>query len=75
MKTMRQCHPSSVFEIGASMTLARKMLLESLVGHFALLGELHPKKAAAPMACRAKRYVRATLKGCTTPPRGRRIAA
>jgi hypothetical protein len=57
------------------MTPARRMLLESLVRHFALLRELHRKKTAAPIACPAQRYVRATLNGCTTPPRRRRIAA
>ena len=55
------------------MTYARKMLLESLVGHLALLGERHPKKAASPIARLAKRYVRTALHGCT--PRSGRIAA
>ena len=36
--------------------MSRKMLLESILGHLALLEQKHPKKAATPVARRAKRY-------------------
>lgn len=37
--------------------MSRHLLLESLLGHLALLAEKHPKKAASPVARRAKRYI------------------
>ncbi len=44
------------------MTPARKMLLESLSGHLALLAATHPKKAATPVARRAALHVRQSLR-------------
>jgi hypothetical protein len=41
--------------------MSRNLLLQSLLGHLALLAEKHPKKAASPVARRAKRYVKLTL--------------
>ena len=41
--------------------MSRHLLLQSLLGHLALLAEKHPKKAASPVAKRAKRYARLTL--------------
>ena len=41
--------------------MSRNLLLQSVLGHLALLAEKHPKKAASPVARRAKRYVRLTL--------------
>lgn len=41
--------------------MSRQLLLQSLLGHLALLAEKHPKKAASPVAKRAKRYARLTL--------------
>lgn len=41
--------------------MSRHLLLQSLLGHMALLAEQHPKKAASPVAKRAKKYVRLTL--------------
>ena len=41
--------------------MSRHLLLQSLLGHIALLAEKHPKKAASPVARRAKRYARLTL--------------
>ena len=41
--------------------MSRHLLLQSLLGHLALLAEKHPKKAASPVARRAKRYARMTL--------------
>jgi hypothetical protein len=35
----------------------RHLLLESLLGHLALLAEKHPKKAASLVARRARRYI------------------
>ena len=41
--------------------MSRHLLLQSLLGHLALLAEKHPKKAATPVAKAAKRYARLTL--------------
>ena len=41
--------------------MSRNLLLQSLLGHMALLQEKYPKKAASPVAKRAKRYARMTL--------------
>ena len=41
--------------------MSRHLLLQSLLGHLALLAEKHPKKAASPVARKAKQYARATL--------------
>jgi hypothetical protein len=41
--------------------MSRHLLLQSLLGHLALLAEKHPRKAASPVAKRAKRYVKLTL--------------
>ena len=41
--------------------MSRNLLLQSLLGHLALLAEKHPKKAASPVARRAKQYVKMTL--------------
>jgi len=35
----------------------RRLLLQSVLGHLALLEEKYPKKAASPVARRAKRYI------------------
>jgi hypothetical protein len=45
------------------MTAARHRLLETLSGHLSLLGKRHPQKAASPVARKARRYVRALLRG------------
>ena len=55
------------------MTLARKLLMETLVGHFAWLEATHPNKASSPLARKARRYARITLKKCETP--SKRLAA
>ena len=41
--------------------MSRNLLLQSVLGHLTLLAEKHPKKAASPVAKRAKRYVWLTL--------------
>ena len=41
--------------------MSRNLLLQSVLGHLTLLAEKHPKKAALPVARRAKRYVKMTL--------------
>jgi hypothetical protein len=41
--------------------MSRHLLMESILGHMALLAEQHPEKAASPVARRAKRYVRLSL--------------
>ena len=50
--------------------MGRNLLLQSVLGHLALLAEKHPKKAASPVAKRARRYVTLSLK-----PQPRRAAA
>ena len=49
----------------------RRLLLQSVLGHLALLEEKYPKKAASPVARRAKRYIqpRELSRFCTGPPR------
>jgi hypothetical protein len=39
--------------------MARNLLIESLLGHLALLQARHPKKAASPVARRLKRHLSA----------------
>jgi hypothetical protein len=41
--------------------MSRTLLLQSVLGHLTLLAEKHPKKAALPVAKRAKKYVKLTL--------------
>ena len=55
------------------MTLARKLLMETLVGHFALLEATHPDKASLPLAQKMRRYVKTTLRRCES--HGKRHAA
>lgn len=44
------------------MSIGRKLLLETLVGHFAWLESTHPRKAATKKARRAKRAVEMCLR-------------
>jgi hypothetical protein len=53
------------------MTDARKMLLETLAGHIALLHTKDPQKAATPVVKETERYVKMALR--MPPPR--RLAA
>jgi hypothetical protein len=55
------------------MTLARKLLMETLLGHFAWLSATHPAKAASPLARKARRYAKTTLRKCESQER--RLAA
>jgi len=48
------------------MTPARKLLLETLTGHFALLKNSHPLKASMPLARRARQAVRCQLRSGVT---------
>lgn len=41
--------------------MSRNLLLQSVLGHLTLLAEKHPRKAASPVAKRARRYVKLTL--------------
>jgi hypothetical protein len=41
--------------------MSRNLLMQSVLGHLALLAEKHPKKAASAVAKRARRYARLTL--------------
>jgi hypothetical protein len=56
---------------GANMTDGRRMLLESLSGHLALLKAAHPRKAATNTAKRAQRAIALSLRDGTQPPRKR----
>ena len=38
------------------------LLLQSIQGHLHLLAQKHPKKAASPVARKAREYVQASLK-------------
>ncbi len=42
--------------------MSRHLLLQSVLGHLALLAEKHPRKAASPVARKAKSHARATLR-------------
>jgi hypothetical protein len=44
------------------MSDGRRMLLETLSGHLALLKTAHPRKAATATAQRAQRYVQKSLR-------------
>ena len=44
------------------MTASRKMLLETLVGHMELLESTYPRKACSPLARKARRYVKMSLR-------------
>ncbi len=44
------------------MTHGRKMLLETLAGHIALLESVNPRKASSPVARKTRRYIKACLK-------------
>jgi hypothetical protein len=37
--------------------MSRILLLQSVIGHLALLEQKHPKKAASPVAKKTKRYI------------------
>ena len=50
------------------MTDARKMLLETLAGHIALLQINYPRKAATAVAKKAEQYVKLALR-CPPPKR------
>ena len=44
------------------MTTRNEMLLQSVLGHLALLAEKYPKKAATPVARKAKMSIEQALK-------------
>ena len=53
---MRGGHGRNVIQLkGVHMT--RQLLIESLIGHLALLERRHPRKAASPVAKRLKRHL------------------
>jgi hypothetical protein len=47
---------------GVDMTDGRRMLLETLAGHFALLKSAHPRKANTATAQKAHRYIAKSLR-------------
>ena len=54
---------------------ARRMLLETLAGHFAWLEEAHPRKAATAKVQRTRRYVEGKLRACESQCARKRKAA
>ena len=44
------------------MTVSRKMLLETLIGHLDLLESAHPRRASSTLARKTRRYVRMSLR-------------
>jgi hypothetical protein len=54
--------------------MRRQLLLQSVLAHLALLAEKHPKKAASPVARKARQYITHSLRPAQagTP---RRLAA
>ncbi len=46
----------------ADLTCGRRLLLETLAGHFELLKANHPRKAASATAKKAHRYIEQTLR-------------
>ena len=42
--------------------MRRQLLLQSVLAHLALLAEKHPKKAASPVARRARQYINHSLR-------------
>ena len=44
-------------EVGKERKMKSLLLLQSVMGHLALLEQKYPKKAASPVARRAKRYI------------------
>ncbi len=52
--------------------MSRHLLMQTVLGHLALLAEKHPRKAASPVARRAKVLAEATLK--VRKPHGRQAA-
>jgi hypothetical protein len=55
--------------------MSRSLLLQSILGHMALLAEQYPEKAASPVAKRARRYVKLSLHGAGPSGAGGRGAA
>jgi hypothetical protein len=47
--------------------MSRILLMQSILAHMALLAEKYPHKAASPVAKRAKRAVKMSLKATTAP--------
>jgi hypothetical protein len=54
--------------------MRRELLLQSVLAHLTLLAEKHPKKAASPVAKRARQYITHSLRP-TSAGSARRAAA
>ena len=52
-----------------SSAMSRQLLMQSVLGHLALLAEKHPKKAATPVARRAMLFAEASLRPRRQPLR------
>jgi hypothetical protein len=55
--------------------MRRHLLMQTILGHLALLAEQHPRKAASPVARRAKVWAQASLRPRKQPVRPVRTAA
>ena len=55
--------------------MSRLLLMESLLGHLALLAEKYPEKAASAVAKRAKRVAKMTLKAPPPAHQGAQAAS
>jgi hypothetical protein len=51
------------------LVMRRTLLLQTVQAHLALLAEKHPKKAATPVAMKARRYVAHSLRPINSPQR------
>jgi hypothetical protein len=54
--------------------MRRQLLLQSVLAHLTLLAEKHPKKAASPVAKKARQYITHSLRPAQ-PGSARRAAA
>lgn len=52
---------------GVFMMSRNLLLMQSIQGHLELLARKHPKKAASPVARKAKRYVQSCLRQAHRP--------
>jgi hypothetical protein len=57
------------FRMESNMSIGRKMLLETLIGHLDLLESAHPRRASSPLARKTRRYVKMSLRRDTTGKR------
>ena len=65
---MHFCRPPTAAHARESKMMSRNLLLlQSIQGHLELLAQKHPKKAASPVARKAKQYVQSCLRQAHRP--------